>query len=224
MKNNSELQKDIQESIKWIPLLKNTEIGVSVNNGIVTLTGTVDSYSQKVEAENATKYVAGVKAVVEKIVIKFKTGTAVKDDNELAREIINVYRWNRLVPRDKIRVKVENGWITLEGEVQWNYQREAARDTLINILDVVGVSNNITLKPQIQDNIEKHDIENALQRNWTINNKDIAVKVNGNTIKLTGTVNSWFQRDEAARIAWNAPGVFFVDNELKVNYDYSMPD
>ena len=89
---------------------------------------------------------------------------------------------------------------------------------------MVGVSNNITLKPQIQDNIEKHDIENALQRNWTINNKDIAVKVNGNTIKLTGTVNSWFQRDEAARIAWNAPGVFFVDNELKVNYDYSMPD
>jgi osmotically-inducible protein OsmY len=224
MKNNSELQKDVQDAISWEPLLNAAEIGVTVSDGIVTLTGTVDSYLKKQEAEDAAKNVSGVKAVVEKLEIKFTNSSAKKDDNDIANEVIHAYTLNSQVPHDKVKVKVEQGWVTLEGELQWNYQREAAKDAIKNLLGVIGVSNNITIKTETQEMIEKEDIENALKRNWSIDNKDINVKVSGHRVTLTGTVNSWYQKDEAARIAWNAPGVWFLDNDLLVEYDYSLVD
>ena len=224
MKNNAELQKDVQDAIKWEPLLNAAEIGVTVKEGVVTLTGIVDSYSKKSEAEDAAKNVKGVKAVVEKIEIKFSNSWARKDDNQVANEIVNAYKLNWQVPDEKVKVKVEDGWVTLEGELKWNYQREAAKDAVKNLLGVTGVSNNITIKSETQDQIEKGDIENALQRNWATTDKDITVNVSGHNVKLSGTVHSWYQKDEAGRIAWNAPGVWDVDNELVVDYAFSLAD
>jgi osmotically-inducible protein OsmY len=218
MKTNEELQRDVQNSIKWEPSLNAAEIGVTVKDGIVTLTGTVDSYSKKIEAENATKNVAGVKAVAVEIEINFGHSNQ-KSDTEIAQEIENSWRWNWEVPSDKIKVMVENGWVNLSGEVQWNYQKDAAKNSAQNLLGVIGVSNNISIKADAGDRIEKIAIENALSRSWSIDDEDIDVQVKGNNVTLTGVVDSIYQKDEAARIAWNAPGVYSVNNELMVDYE-----
>jgi osmotically-inducible protein OsmY len=224
MKNNAELQKDVQDAIKWEPLLNAAEIGVTVKDGVVTLTGVVDNYTKKSEAENAAKNVAGVKAVVEKIEVKFTSTYGKKDDNEIAAEVLNAFKWNWRVPNDKVKVKVEKGWITLEGELQWGYERDGANDAVKNLLGVIGVTNNIKIKSEVNEVIEKADIESALRRNWSIYDNDINVEVSGHKATLTGTVDSWYQKDEAGRIAYNAPGVWSVDNELIVDYDYSLMD
>ncbi|MEI7597071.1 MAG: BON domain-containing protein [Bacteroidota bacterium] len=213
MRKNEDLQKDVQDAIKWEPLLNAAEIGVIVKDGVVTLTGIVDSYAKKSEAENAAKHVVGVKAVVEKIEIKIGVLGA-KNDNEIATDVIHAFKWNWEVPSDKIKVKVEHEWVTLEGEVQWNYQKEAAKRSVNNIFGVKGVTNSITIKSETQDLIEQKDIERALRRNWSIDDKDIKVTVLGKRVTLNGTVDSLYQKDEASKIAWNAPGVLVVDNEL----------
>lgn len=219
MKSNADLQKDVQDAIKWEPLLNAAEIGVTVKDGVVTLTGVVDSFSKKSEAESATKSVAGVKAVVEKIEVKFSNIWAKKDDNEIANEIVNALKWNWQIPNDKIRAGVEKGWVTLDGEVEWNYQREAAKEAVRFLTGVSGVTDNITIKSETKDRLEKKDIENALKRNGSVDDEDIRVGVHDHAVTLTGSVNSWYQKDEASDIAWNAPGVWTVDNELVVNYD-----
>ena len=219
MKTNAEIQKDVQDAIEWEPLMQAAEIGVTVKDGVVTLTGTVDSYSKKSEAEEAAKSVAGVKAVVEKIDVKFHDSSARKNDNEIASEVVNALKWNWRIPSDKIKVKVEKGWVTLAGELPWNYQKEAARDAVKNLMGVTGVANDITIKSETQDNVEKKDIESGLRRNWSVNDEDITVKTSAHKVTLTGSVDSWYQKDEAARIAWNAPGVWTVDNELVVTYN-----
>lgn len=224
MKTNAELQKDVQDAIKWEPLLNAAEIGVTVKDGVVTLTGTVDSYSKKTEAEDAAKNVPGVKAVVEKIEIKFSGPWAKKDDNEIATEVVNALKWNWQVPKDKIKVKVEKGWVTLDGELEWNYQKEAARDVVKHLLGVTGVSNLIAIKSLSQDLVGENDIKSAMRRNWAIADQDILVNVSGHKVTLSGTVTSWYQKDEAARIAWGAPGVWTVDNELVIEYDYELAD
>jgi len=219
MKNNADLQKDVQDAIKWEPLLNAAEIGVTVKDGVVTLTGTVDSYSKKSEAEDAAKNVDGVKAVVEKIELKFNNSWDKKDDNEIATEVINALKWNWQVPSDKVKVKVEKGWVTLEGELEWNFQKNAAKDAVVNLLGVTGVSNNITIKSSAEDQIEKTDIEKAFRRNWSIDDKDITVKVRDHKVTLTGSVDSWYQKDEAEQITWKAHGVWEIDNKLVVNYN-----
>ncbi|MEO6302592.1 MAG: BON domain-containing protein [Bacteroidia bacterium] len=222
MKNNETLQREVLDAIKWEPLLNAAEIGVTAKDGVITLTGVVDSYSKKSEAEDAAKNVAGVKAVVEKLEIKFSSSFGKKDDNEIATEVLNAFKWNWSVPNDKIKVKVEKGWVTLEGELPWNYQREAAKNAVKNLLGVTGVTSNVTIKSESHDAIEKKEIEDAIARSWSVNDRNIHVSVSGTKVTLTGTVNSWYQKDEAGRIAWNAPGVWNVDNELKVEYEYSL--
>lgn len=216
MNNNSNLQREVQDAIKWEPLLNPAEIGVTVKDGVVTLTGTVDSYAKKIEAEHAAKNVEGVTAVVEKIEIKFSSKFAKKDDNEIATEVVNALQWNWQIPHEDIMVKVENGWVTLEGELKWNVQKTAAKDAVKNLLGVTGVMNNITIKNDTQEEIEVEDIEKALKRSWTVDDKHIKVKAVGHKATLTGTVHSWLQKDEATRLAWNAPGIWNVDNELLV--------
>jgi osmotically-inducible protein OsmY len=219
MKTNEELQKDVQNAIKWEPLLNAAEIGVTAKDGVVSLTGVVDSYSKKLEAENAAKNVAGVKAVVEKIEVKF-TSTWNKSDLDIANEVVTALKSNWVVPKDKVKVKVEGGWITLDGEVPWNYQREAAKKAVTYLNGVKGVTNNIKIKSDVHDEIEKEKVESALKLNWSLNSRDIKVKVSGTKITLTGTVSSWYQKEEAGRIAWNTPGVWSVDNELFIEYGY----
>lgn len=219
MKTNEELQRDVQNAIKWEPLLHAAEIGVTVKDGVVTLTGTVDSYAKKLEAENATKKVIGVKALVENIEVRFLSSFA-KTDAEVAKEVLTALTANLSVPDNKVSVKVENGWVTLEGDLHWNYQREAAKSCINYLSGVKGVTNNIEIKSKSHDAIEKKDVENAIGRSWSIDDSGINVSVSGTTVTLTGTVNSWHEREEAARIAWNTPGIWAVINELEVDYYY----
>jgi osmotically-inducible protein OsmY len=224
MKNNEELQNDVQEAIRWEPLLNAAEIGVTAKEGVITLTGVVDNYTKKAEAEDAAKNVSGVKAVVEKIDVKFTNNEEKKNDNEIAAEILKAFKWNWRIPNDKIKVIVENGWVTLAGELKWNYQREAVKESVKNLLGVIGIANNITIKNNESESIEKADIESALRRNWSVSDNDITVSVSGHTATLSGMVDSWYQKEEAGRIAFNALGVWAVENELVVDYDYAMID
>jgi len=220
MKTNEELQNDVQRAIKWEPLLHAAEVGVTVKDGFVTLSGTVDAYFKKTEAENAAKNVAGVKAVVENIHVVYHT-SFVKTDNDIAAEAIKALSDSWTVPNDKIMIKVEDGKVTLDGTLAWNYQREAAKDIVVLLPGVTGVTNNIKIKSEVHDAIEKKDIEDALNRNWSINATDINVTVNGTHVRLTGAVSSLYQKEQAGKMAWNTPGVWSVDNDLVIEYDYS---
>jgi len=221
MKTDSQLQQDLMAQLRWEPLLRSAEIGVSAKDGVVTLSGTVDSYAKKLEAEDAAKRVKGVKAVVEKIEVKFAGNWAKKDDGDVANEILSAFKWNWEVPDDKVQARVEKGWVTLEGEVEWNYQSDAAIKAVRGLLGVTGVTNSIKLKTRAEDAIEKADIDSALARNWSTYDNKIGVNVSGHKATLSGTVDSWYQKDEAGRIARNAPGVWNVENNLAVEYSYS---
>jgi len=220
MKSNEKLQSDVQDALKWEPLISAAEIGVTVKDGIVTLTGTVNSYLKKLEAEDAAKNVAGVKAVVEKIEVDFN-GLGSKKDSEIATDIISAFRWNMEIPNDIVKVKVEDGWVTLEGDLNWNFQKTSAATSVRFIPGVKGITNHITIRNQTMDNIEKKDIERALVRNWSINDKEVHVNVTGNKVTLSGKVHSLYQKEQAELIAWNAPGVSKVNNELAIDYQYS---
>lgn len=219
MKSNAELQSDVQNAIKWEPLMNAAEIGVTAKDGIVSLTGVVDSYAKKMEAENAAKKVNGVKAIVENIEVKFPSSWS-KTNVEIANEVLSALKSNWSVPNDKVTVKVEDGWVTLEGELPWNYQRQAAKAGVNYLTGVRGVTNNIKIKSETHDAIEKKDVEEAIARNWAVN--DIKVDVSGTTVALSGTVNSWYQKEEAGRVAWGTPGIWNVKNDLEVDYEYAM--
>ena len=219
MKNNQELQKDVQNAIKWEPLLSAAEIGVTVKDGVVSLTGVVDSYAKKMEAENAAKKVVGVKALVEKIEVKFPSSWS-KTDAEIAHEVLTSLKNNWLVANDKIKIKVEDGWVTLEGELSWNYQREAAKNAVDYLSGVKGIVNKIVIRSESNDLIEKKDVQSALRRS-SIDDSEINVSVSGTTVLLSGKVNSWYQKEEAGRIAWKVSGIWHVKNELAVDYEYA---
>lgn len=221
MKSNQELQTDVQNAIKWEPLLSAAEIGVSAKDGVVSLTGVVDSYAKKLEAETAAKKVIGVKALVEKIEVKFPSAWT-KTNEEIANEVLTSLKSNWSVPKDKVTVKVEDGWVTLEGELPWNYQKEAAKSAVNYLSGVKGVTNNITIKSVSKDAIEQREVEDAIGRSWSVDDSDINVSVAGTTVTLTGTVDSWYQKEEAGRIAWKTSGIWHVKNELVVDYEFAF--
>ncbi|MDR6404085.1 MULTISPECIES: BON domain-containing protein [Chryseobacterium] len=220
MKANTKLQREVQDAIAWEPLLHAAEIGVTVQDGVVSLTGIVDSYAKKAEAESAAKKVAGVKALVENIEVKFP-GSWVKSDAEVAKEVLDSFKSNYSIPDNNIKIKVEDGWVTLEGELPWNYQKEEAVRIVKYLTGVKGVINKIKIKSEMDDPIQKKDIENALKRS-SIYDDDIRVTVLGTTVTLTGTVNSLYQKEEAGRIAWKTRGIWNVKNELEVDYEYAF--
>jgi len=221
MKTNSELQKDVQDTIKWEPLLNAAEIGVTAKDGVISLTGVVDSYIKKMEAENAAKKVIGVKAVVEKIEVKF-ANSFTKTNLEIANEVLSALKSDWSIPNDKVTVKVENGWVTLEGELPWNYQKDAAKSAVSQLTGVKGVSNEIKIKSETHDAIEQKDVENARARDLSNDDNDIHVKVSGTKVTLTGKVKSWHNKEEAGRIAWKTPGIWHVQNDLAVDYYYEL--
>lgn len=217
MNNGQKLQEDIQQALKWEPLLVGSEIGVISLDGVITLVGTVDSYAKKRVAEHATKTVKGVKAVIEKIEVSF-ANNGKKSDSNLTKEVLDALMLNPAVPEDQIQVQIENGWVTLEGTVKWNAQKLAALTCIEHISGIRSVANLIIIKSEIEDEVEKLGIQNALIRNWAIDEKNINVAVFGNTVTLSGRVHSIYQKDEAERMAWNAPGVWNVHNDLLIDY------
>ena len=216
MKNDQKLKHDVEQALKWEPLLINTAIGVITQDGIITLIGSVDSYAKKRVAEQATKTVKGVKAVIEKIEVTFADKEK-KSDSVLAQDVLDVLKFNPIVPENQIQIQVENGWVTLEGTVKLNFQKLAALTCVEHIPGIRAVANLITIKSEFDDQVEKIGIQDALIRNWTIDEKCIKVDVFGNCVTLTGFVDSIFQKEEAERMAWSAPGVWNVHNDLFIN-------
>lgn len=219
MKTNEELQRDVQNAIKWEPQLHAAEIGVTAKDGIVTLMGTVDAYFKKIEAETAAKNVDGVRAVVEQIDVRYSSSN--KSDNEIASDVLKALIDSYTVPNENVKVKVEDGWITLEGYVTWNYQKEAAFKAVTYLPGVKGVTNYIKIRSEIQNEIEKKDVQRALASNWTLHSQDILVRVEGTKVTLTGGVSSLYQKDLAEKLAWKTPGIWSVDNQLVVEHKYS---
>lgn len=218
MKKYQNLLTNVQDAISWEPALKQAKIDVIVDEGNVSLSGTVDHFEKKSLAENATKNVTGVKAVYENIEIKFAVKTDVKNDAEILKQVLNGLLLSWEVPNNKVTVTVVAGWVTLEGELEWNHQKNAAKNAANIQLGVMGVTNNIHIKSASNTEIKKPDIEHALNRNWCIDKRDVIVKVSGNHVTLTGIVNSFYEKDEAERITRNAPGVWTVSNELMIEY------
>ena len=218
MKLNSDLQNKVLDALHWEPLLNKAEIGVSADNGIVTLTGYVDTYSKKLKAEATVKNIKGIKAIVEKIEVKFGVNGAITD-TEIANEVVNALKWNWEIPNDAIKVKVENNWVTLEGELQWNYQRETAQKLVDNLSGVRGVNNKLTIKTELHNKIEKDIIIAAIERDWSINDDEIDVTVLDKKVTLTGLVHSLYQKHQAEKIVWSTPGVWFVENKIEVGFD-----
>lgn len=218
MKSNEELQKNVIAAINWEPLLQAAEIGVTAIDGVITLTGSVNIYAKKAEAEQAAKNVTGVKTVVENINVICNAKDK-RTDADIRTAIENVFKWHYDIPTEKITVVVENCWVFLSGELEWNYQKEATKNAISNLIGITGITNNIIVSNSSKDVIEQNDIEIAIERNGNINNKDIAVYINHNVVTLKGHVDSWYQKSEAGRIAWNAPGVKQVENDLYVDFD-----
>jgi osmotically-inducible protein OsmY len=191
--------------------------------GVVSLSGVVDSYAKKMVAENAAKKVIGLSGLVENIEVKFHN-TWSKTDGEIATEVINALKNSWIVPSGKISIKVENGWVTLDGELPWNFQREAAKDAIHYLHGIKGVNNNIKIKTEIKEAHEQKQLEDTISRNWSIDFSNIEVSVSGATATLSGSVISLYQKQEAGMIAWDTPGIWNVKNELLVDSLYASYD
>jgi len=215
MKTNEQLQRDVMEALRWEPALNAADIGVTARDGIITLTGNVNTYPKKLAAEQATKKVAGVKAVAEEIQVRID-GSDYKSDTDIAAAAVDALRWCTSVPDDKIKISVEDGWIKLEGEVEWQYQKDEAKREVEDLTGVKGVSNMISLKPQLKPAEIKDKIRRAFERSATVDSSHIAIDVNGSIVTLRGPVRSWAEREDAENAAWSAPGVSQVRDELRV--------
>ncbi len=214
MKTDIELREDVEQELLWEPSVSATEIGVIVDKGIVTLTGSVDTFPKKWEAQKAALRVSGVKAVANEIEVKLTTSSR-RADEEIARAASNALEWNIVLPND-LQAVVEDGWVTLKGKVNWRFEKRAAEDTVRGLTGVKGVTNAITVKSRVAPSIVKAKIEAAIARNAFLDAKGIQVKADDGKITLEGTVYSWLEKEQAEEAAWSAPGVNEVDNKLVV--------
>ncbi|HJS54962.1 MAG TPA: BON domain-containing protein [Chitinophagaceae bacterium] len=215
MKNDFQIQKDVTEELRWEPFLNSSEIGVAVKNGIVTLSGQVDSYSKKIMAEKATKRVAGVKAVAEDIQVKILPDFR-KTDTEIAEAVLNALKWNSAVQDEKIKIRVEDGVVKLDGQVEWEYQRNNIRSSIENLAGVQTVVNLITVKPKTTPSEIQQRIRDAFQRSATIDAGKITAEVLGSKVILRGLVRSFAEKEDAKAAVWNAPGISTVEDKLEI--------
>jgi osmotically-inducible protein OsmY len=217
MRTDSDVKRDVEDELKYDPDLSTAEIGVSVKNGVVALTGFVRSYSQKLQAETDAKRINGVLGVANDLEVRFESVDA-RPDPDIARDVIAQMKLELPFSYEKIKTVVKNGWVTLEGDVEWNYQRTRAESAALRVKGVLGVSNFIKVAPRVSPVEVKSKIENALKRSAQLDASRIIVEANGSEVVLKGTVRSWAEREEAERAAWLAPGVTKVDDRIAITY------
>lgn len=215
MKTDADLQRDVTAELAWDPSVKSTSIGVAVKDGVVTLTGHLGTFADKHAAARALRRVDGVKAIALELDVKL-SADHVRSDTDIAAIAQEALQWNTLVPLAKIRLTVDHGWVTLHGEVEWDYQRHSAEKAIRPLMGVVGISNEVTLRASPKVAGLSRKIAEALTRQAVREAKHIQVDVDGTTVTLTGTVHSWQERAAAQGVAWSAPGVHAVVNELRV--------
>jgi len=216
MKTDLQLQRDVLEELKWLPNVLETEIGVSAKGGVVTLTGTVQSYGQKFAAERAVERVSGVRAIADDLRVSLPHSRE-RSDTDIAHAALSALRWNTEVPDARIQVIVRDGIITLDGEVEWQFQRSAAEEAVRFLSGMKGLIMRITVRqPKVSALDVSTRIEEALKRNATLDAKKIAVEAEGGKVTLRGTVRSWAEREDAENVAWSAPGVTTVDDRILV--------
>lgn len=212
---DAQLQQDVQNELNWDPSIHAEEIGVAVKNGVVTLSGMVNSYAEKLAAEKAAKRVLGVRGVAEDIEVRVVPSMK-RNDTEIARAAVDALTWDVEVPHEQIKLKVEDGWITLEGSVDWAYQRTAAARAVSHLIGVRGVTNLVSLVRKLETKVIQRRIADAFKRNAELEAQKIRVETQDGRVSLFGQVHSWQQHDEATHVAWSAPGVMNVEDHLTV--------
>jgi len=215
MRSDEDIKRDVEDELRWDPDIDPTNIGIAVRGGVVELVGFVRSYYQKWEAEVAAKRVAGVVGVANDLEVRLP-GVDERPDADIARDAVAEIRFQLPIAAESIKVVVNDGWVTLEGEVEWNYQREIAENAVRRLRGIKGVFNSIKVKPKAEPSAIKRKIEAAFRRHAEIDAERITIEVNGGDVILKGTVRSWTERQEAERAAWSAPGIAKVDNRLIV--------
>ena len=214
-KDNLQLQEDVIEELAFDPAVDATNIGVTAKGGVVTLTGTVGTLPQKLAAERAVKRVAGVHGIAEELTIQ-PPSIYHQTDAEIARAALNALEWDVSTPKNALTVKVEGGWLTLEGQVDWQFQRQAARRAVENLTGLFGVTDSITVKPRVSAADVKAKIRGAFERAAQIDADKVHIAVSNGTVTLQGNVHSWTEHDDATHAAYSFPGVTFVKNETNV--------
>lgn len=217
MKTDTQLQSDVIAELKWEPSISSEAIGVEVKDGIVTLAGHVNSYAEKVDAERATMRVSGVKALAVEMDVRL-AGSSTRTDAEIARSVDNVLQWTTYLPKDAVKIKVESGWVTLSGELVWEFQRQTAVSAVRYLMGVKGINDQLVIKPAVSAPVVKADIEAALKRRAQRDANKISVSVHGTDVTLSGQVHSWSERELATHTAWGSPGVRSVVDKITLAY------
>ena len=215
MKTKEQLQRDVQDELRWTPNIDEAAIGVSVEGAVVTLSGHVSTYAERTAAERATKRVSGVHGVANELVVELPSRLE-RDDTDIAQAAVRALEWRSDVPEDRVRATASKGWLTLDGEVEWQFQKDAAYKAVRHLSGVKGVNNLIQIKPRASATEVKQKIQQAFKRSAGIDAQHVQVQTEGSKVILTGTTTSWSEYEDAEWAAWSAPGVSEVENRLKV--------